>query len=87
MISEENKEQIKTISKEHFKSFDVLKIEDADLGQKVQLVFNELPNLYRKLKEAEVLPEKVDLNVFMQIVTPRLEEAAQSAYVMKMFGI
>jgi hypothetical protein len=86
-MTPENKEQITNIIKTHYEKFDVLKVEGYDIVKKAQLMYNELPTIYKQLDEAKVLPENIDFNKFMHIVVPRLEEAAQHAHVAMMFGI
>ena len=86
-MTPENKQEITKIVKEHYDKIDILKVEGYDIVKKAQTIYNELPTIYSKLNEAKVLPENVNLDIFMQIVVPRLEDAAQHAHVARMFGV
>ena len=85
MISEENKNEIIKITKDHFSKFSELTILDYPLEKKVEIIYNNLVEVYKKLSEAKVLPENVDLQTFFNIVIPRLEHAAQSAHAHQLF--
>jgi hypothetical protein len=86
-VTQDNKDKIKKITTEHFAQFPVLQIVDTDLNNKVEIIYNELPNIYKKLSEEKVLPEGCNLDMFMRTVLPRLQEEAQHAHIQKVFGI
>ena len=81
-----DKEQIKKVATEHFSEFPLLQIVDTDLAVKIEIIYKELPTIYKKLKDKDLLPEGVDINVFMQIVVPRLEREAQQVHIQQVFG-
>lgn len=86
-VTQENREQITRIATSHYDNFDVLKVAEYQLNKKIELIFNELPNVYKALEEAKVLPEGMNLDTFMRVVLPRLEMAAQEAHIRQTFGI
>lgn len=86
-MTEENKTKIKDTAVEHFKAFPVLEVVDADLNSKVEIIYNELPNIYKKLKDQTLLPEEITLDVFMKITVSVLQNEAQMAHVRSVFGI
>ena len=88
MISKEDSDKIYKIAEEHYKEFDILKDpKEGSLQDKAQKIHQELPTVYRKLEEEKLLPDGMNLNIFMQILTERLQIEAQKAHAMKMFGM
>lgn len=82
-----NREEIIKITNEHYKQFPVLEKKESSLQERVDTIYNELPNVYSKLSESKLLPEGMDLNIFMQVVLPRLEQEAQQAHIRQIFGL
>jgi hypothetical protein len=85
-LTEDIKNQIKQIAKEHYDGIDILKVADLPINDQVHRIYNELPTIYQKLQTRNILPQGTSLDVFMQIVVPRLEKAAQEAHISQSFS-
>lgn len=85
-MTQEDKDKIIKIAKDCYDKIDILRVEDIGIEKKAQAIYAELPGIYRKLEEIKVLPDKVNFQVFMELVTTRLQIAAQEAQMFRNFN-
>ena len=85
-MTEENKEKIRKIIKDHYDSFDILRIADYDIRQKAAKIQEELHPIYKKLKQENLLPEEIDAKKFVEFGNIMLQQSFQEAIFKNAFG-
>lgn len=86
-MTDENKEKINKIVREHLDTIDVLRVVDYPIQDKAQLIYKEFLPLYKKLDAEKLLPENCTWEVFNQLLIPRLEQEATFSLMRAQFHI
>lgn len=85
MFTNENREEIKKIAKEHYDTIDILKVDNINMEEKARAIHKELPAIYKKLKDKSLLPESINFDAFMQVTTLSLQNEFQNAQFASFF--
>ena len=87
MFTNENREEIKKIAKEHYDTIDILKVDNINMEEKAKAIHKELPSIYQKLKDKNLLPESINFDAFIKITTLSLQNEFQAAQFASFFRV
>lgn len=86
MLTQEQKEKVRTIMSKHLDKIDILKIENYDLVKKAEAIHKVLPEIYKELQTEKVLPKEINMNVFMTVANMMLSQKFQEAQLTGFFS-
>lgn len=84
-MTEENKDKIKNIMKEHLETIDILRVVEIPIEAKANRIYQEFRPLYDKLEKEKLLPASCNWDIFQQIGVRLLEATANHAMLHRSF--
>jgi hypothetical protein len=84
-MTEDNKNKIKKIMKEHLETIDILRVLEVPVEAKANRIYQEFRPLYEKLEKEKILPEGCSWDVFQQLGVRILEATANHAMLHRSF--
>lgn len=75
-VTQDNKDKIYSIVKEHLNNIDVLKVIDIPLETRARAIYSELQPIHKKLDDQKLLPEGMTWEMFHNYITHVLEVIA-----------
>jgi predicted Zn-ribbon and HTH transcriptional regulator len=87
IVTQDNKDKIYKIVREHLEPIDILRVVEIPIQTKANRIYQELEPIFNKLDAEKLLPEDCNKEVFHKFVTHILEYVANSLLQRQAFFI